>query len=248
MKKYLFVLMSAVLMVMSAGCSKDEEEVVLDVNPSELSGIWWVSHQYHDSELINSCDTWEFAFYKNGTGSSDRCTHIFTYELKNGHVFLHYQSRDNYNSQLDFEYIIKSCSKDIMEWDEISGNSNALQYLTFHHTVDTLIGYWESVKNSATILEGKGGYHFLPNGDVNAWEITKDGKYSEQYWGFSWQNTMEFDRNYSKFENTTGNDGKYNITDLTEERFMLHASNKDGGISDLEYIKLPGRPDIPEAY
>lgn len=243
MKKCLYILMSAMLMAISAGCSKDEEEVVVDVNPQDLSGIWWVTHEYHDPELNNNCDIWEFAFYDNGTGSSSRCTQTFTYEFKNGHVFLHYQSRDNYNGKLDFEYIIKSCSKDKMEWDEISGESNDLQHLTFHLTVDTLIGYWECVKNSSTTLEGKGGYHFLPNGNVNAWEITIDGKYSEQYWGSLWQNTLKFDRDYSKLENTTGGDGKYDITDLTEDHFILHASNVEGRIHDSEYIKLPGRPE-----
>lgn len=122
MKKYLLMMMSAMLMVVSAGCSSDNETisedktVIFDLN--DLLGSWWVSHHSLDPDAISHCDAWEFRFNADGTGFSSLCTHLFTYEIQGNHVVLNYKPNGIFDRGLTYRYTIKSCSSDKMEWHD----------------------------------------------------------------------------------------------------------------------------------
>lgn len=122
MKKYLSMMMSAMLILCSAGCSGDngnisDDEIVI-FNPNDLLGAWWVTHHSLDPDAITNCDAWEFRFNADGTGLSSRCTHLFTYEIQGNHVVLNYKPNGIFDRGLTYRYTIKSCSSDKMEWHD----------------------------------------------------------------------------------------------------------------------------------
>ena len=128
--KRISILWLSLLLLMVAGCGNNKENNDTIVYPKLLLGDWSAAH-FSDNAVVTT-EMWDFSFKADGTGSL--FTRQFRYELKGNHIFLHYIVEDNYYGQTEFEYIIKSLSTDLMEWEEVANGNwgNNTYHLKFY--------------------------------------------------------------------------------------------------------------------
>ncbi len=128
--KRISILWLSLLLLMVAGCENNKENNDTIVYPKLLIGDWSAAH-FSDNAVVTT-EMWHFSFKADGTGSL--FTRQFRYELKGNHIFLHYIVEDNYYGQTEFEYIIKSLSTDLMEWEEVANGNwgNNTYHLKFY--------------------------------------------------------------------------------------------------------------------
>ena len=122
------------LLLMSAGCSSDDDYDSIIVNPKLIVGEWEASHQSKNPKYGDTADMISFKFNADGTGSSELfSTKSFRYEIEGNRITVHLTNTESYYGQIVFEYTIVKLSRDEMEWDEIPNeywSDNSL-YLRF---------------------------------------------------------------------------------------------------------------------
>ena len=120
-----------------------------------------------------------------------------------------------------------------------------------------LYGYWEYA--GITYDGGPLGFYFQKDGKIKSWHISiNDGEYSETNWGLYWyEETVGNEKSMNiniKVGNREPNPDEmyYAIETLTESRLVIRVFGGFKGTPyedgyNLEYMKLPGKPQYYQA-